>query len=67
MRWSVYRDWETLKNIRIIFCEVAIIELYKNAPLFSDIYKRLSDFEFIDIDWVDGVQKGWGDALFLRK
>ena len=58
---------ETLKNIRIIFCEVAIIELYKNAPLFSDIYKRLSDFEFIDIDWVDGVQKGWGDALFLRK
>ena len=46
---------------------MAIIELYKNAPLFSDIYKFLSDFEFIDIDWVDGVKQGWGDALFIRK
>lgn len=58
---------ETLKNINIIYCEVAIIELYKNAPLFSDIYKKLSDYEFIDIHWMDGVQKGWGDALFIKK
>jgi len=58
---------ETLKQIKIIYCEVAIIELYKNAPLFSDIYKFLSDFEFIDMDWVDGVRQGWGDALFIRK
>lgn len=58
---------ETLKHIKIIYCEVAIIELYKNAPLFSDIYKFLPEFELVDIDWVDGVKQGWGDALFIRK
>ena len=58
---------QTLMDIDIVLCEVQIIELYENAPFFNDIYRKLSDFRLLDIHWVNGVQKGWGDALFLRK
>lgn len=57
---------ETLKNVKIIFCEVSIIELYKNCPLLEDIQKFLSGFKLINIDWVNGQEKGWGDALFIK-
>jgi FkbM family methyltransferase len=59
---------ETLKGIRLIYCEVSIIELYRDAPLFHEIHAALApEFDFVDIDWVDGVSKGWGDALFVRR
>jgi FkbM family methyltransferase len=59
---------ETLKQIRIIYCEVSIIELYRDAPMFHEIHRTLSpQFEFLGIDWVDGINKGWGDALFVRR
>lgn len=59
---------KTLEQIRIVYCEVSIIELYKGGALFHDIYAHLSPaFEFMGIDWVDGIGKGWGDALFVRR
>lgn len=58
----------TLEQIRLIYCEVSIIELYKGGALFHDIYGHLSPaFQFLGIDWVDGITKGWGDALFIRR
>jgi FkbM family methyltransferase len=58
----------TLRDVRLIYCEVAIIELYKGGALFHEIYNHLSDsFRFLGVDWVDGIDKGWGDALFVRK
>lgn len=59
---------KTLEQIRLVYCEVAIIELYKGGALFHDIYAHLSPaFQFMGIDWVDGIGKGWGDALFVRR
>jgi FkbM family methyltransferase len=56
----------TLKTVEIIFCEVSTIELYKNCPLLEDIQKFIPDFKLIDIDWVNGKDMGWGDALFIK-
>ena len=58
--------FNTLKTTKIIFCEVCIVELYKNCPLLKDIQDFLSEYELVEIDWVDGKEKGWGDALFLK-
>ena len=59
---------KTLEQVRVVYCEVAIIELYKGGALFHEIHERLSpEFAFLGIDWVDGVTKGWGDALFIRR
>lgn len=59
---------KTLEQIRLVYCEVAIIELYKGGALFHEVYANLSPaFQFVGIDWVDGIGKGWGDALFVRR
>lgn len=58
----------TLGEIKIIYCEVAIIELYHGGALFHEIHGYLSrEFQFVGIDFVDGITKGWGDALFIRR
>jgi FkbM family methyltransferase len=57
----------TLNNVKIIFCEVSIVKLYKDSPLLADIETFLPDFKLVDINWVDGIEKGWGDALFIKK
>lgn len=58
----------TLRDIRIVYCEVAIFELYRGGALFHEIHRHLSpEFEFLGIDFMDGIGKGWGDALFVRR
>jgi FkbM family methyltransferase len=57
----------TLQMINFIVCEVFTKELYKNSPLLKDIQDFLSDYELVDIDWVEGSEKYWGDALFIKK
>ena len=36
-----------LKKVRYIYIELSFIELYKNQPLFSDIYSFLNNKGFI--------------------
>lgn len=58
----------TLRDMKIIYCEVAIIDLYRGGALFHEVHAHLaSEWNFLGIDFVDGIQKGWGDALFIRK
>jgi hypothetical protein len=59
---------QTLRHMKIIYCEVAIIDLYRGGALFHEIHSHLSrEWQFVGMDFVDGIAKGWGDALFVRK
>jgi FkbM family methyltransferase len=59
---------QTLRGVKIIYCEVAIIDLYQGGALFHEIHAHLSrEWQFVGMDFVDGIVKGWGDALFVRK
>ena len=55
---------KTLKKIDYIMTEVAVIELQKGRVLVKELDEFLSDFLRVDTIWTD---KGWGDALYIRK
>lgn len=49
-----------------IVAEVSLRELYKDAPLLSDVTAWLSSHEFELVACEVSAQTGWGDALFIR-
>ena len=54
-----------LQNVSAIHCEVNLVEVYKGAPLYSDLKKWLEEYgfrvEIEAIDWDDG-----GNVLFVK-
>lgn len=63
---------QNLKNIKIIYLEVLFIEIYKNAPNFSDIYMFLEKNNFTLYNFYDvkrSTKDGrilYADALFFN-
>ncbi|ASU36805.1 FkbM family methyltransferase [Mucilaginibacter xinganensis] len=56
---------EYIKSIKVIWLEVAKIQLYKDQPLVSDINKFLTDNDFVLAkNCVDDIQ---GDQLYISK
>jgi FkbM family methyltransferase len=58
---------KTLKTVNTIVCEVSFVELYKNCPLLKDIQNFLTEYDLKELYWVDSKEKGWADALFIKK
>lgn len=56
---------KVLKNVSAIHCEVNLVEVYKGAPLYSDLKNWLENYgfrvEIEAIDWDDG-----GNVLFVK-
>lgn len=57
----------TLHSVNFVVCEIFTSELYKNSALLKDIQDFLYNYELVEIDWVDGKEACWGDALFIKK
>lgn len=55
---------ETLKYIDYIYIEVAQIELQKGRAMVWEVDEFLKDFDRVETQWTD---RGWGDALYIRK
>lgn len=55
-----------ISNLDAIMVEVSIRELYKGAPIYSEVIKWLSGEGFTLIADDINHNVGWGDALFLR-
>lgn len=63
-----------LPRLRAVLCEVALVELYEDAPLEDEIVRTLKvcGFERLDtlyyelVDVQNARNVAWGDALFVR-
>lgn len=56
----------TLQQFQVIMSEVSTRELYKGAPVYSDLVEWLCDHGFTLIAEDINDQVGWGDALFMK-
>ena len=56
----------TLQQFEVIMSEVSTRELYKGAPVYSNLVEWLSDQGFTLIAEDLNHQVGWGDALFMK-
>jgi len=57
---------ETLKNVNIIYVEIALVPLYKNSPILPDLDQYLKKFNFKRV-LVTLEEPEWGDALYIKK
>jgi len=57
---------ETLKNVNIIYVEIALVPLYENSPILPDLDEYLDTFDFKRI-LVNLEEPEWGDALYVKK
>ena len=58
---------ETLKHIDAIQTEINYEELYEGCPHISDLDEFLMPFGFSRIKTVTPYNKGWGDAVYVKK
>lgn len=57
---------KTLGKFNYILCEVSIVEMYSNQPLWLEISEFLKSYNFNLIDFQIDESKGWGNALYRR-
>lgn len=57
---------KTLKNVNIIYIEVALVSLYKNSPILPDLDKFLKKFNFKRV-LTTLEENEWGDALYIKR
>jgi FkbM family methyltransferase len=54
-----------IQNVKYIYSEVNVAELYVGAASFDDLNHFLKDHGFVLADW-HVLKEGWGDALWIR-
>jgi len=56
---------EILKNVRVLYTEVSLVETYKNAPLYPEFKQWLADKGFnVQREEITGLM---GNVLFVRQ
>jgi hypothetical protein len=56
-----------LSKFDYIYTEVSIDTMYKDQPKWADVTCFLKKQGFRLVDWQIDQEKGWGNALYLRK
>lgn len=54
-----------IKNVKIIYCKIHQIELYKNCASIKELDDFLLSHEFVRVVTII-TEKGWGDAIYVR-
>ena len=54
-----------IKNVKIIYCKIHEIELYKNCASITELDDFLFTNGFIRVFTIT-TEKGWGDAVYIR-
>jgi FkbM family methyltransferase len=54
-----------ISSIKVVWLEVAKVEIYRNQPLEQDVKKFMTDNNFVLIK--DSLEKLWGDQLYISK
>jgi FkbM family methyltransferase len=54
-----------IKNVKIIYCKIHEIELYKNCASITELDDFLFTNGFIRVFTIT-TEKGWGDAIYIR-
>jgi len=57
---------ETLRSVKMVYCEVNLVELYENCVQVEELDAFLVErgFAMREMTWTTG---GWGDALYVRE
>lgn len=55
-----------LSNVRYVYCEVNVQELYKGIPLLPEIDEYLLKYDLHRVE-TNMTNWGWGDAFYIRK
>lgn len=54
-----------IKNVKIIYCKIHQIEMYKNCASIKELDEFLLAHGFIRVLTIT-TEKGWGDAIYIR-
>jgi FkbM family methyltransferase len=57
---------KTINKFNYILCEVSIVEMYRDQPLWPEISAFLKNHGFTLIDFQIDNEKGWGSALYRK-
>jgi hypothetical protein len=56
---------KSIENVKIIYLEVNIKELYINCPLLHELDDFLAQYNFRRVE-LNMTKNGWGDAVYIR-
>lgn len=57
---------KTIDKFNYILCEVSIVEMYRDQPLWPEISEFLKIHNFTLVDFQIDEEKGWGNALYRK-